>query len=455
MLRLFVFIDKLQEEDMAPIAFIIGTVWPEPRSSAAGQHLLSLLSELKQLGYIIHFASTAQRSENSEGLDELGCVVHEIVLNDSSFDQLIAQLQPEIAVFDRFMVEEQFSWRIKKVAPNTCLILDTEDFHSLRYLRHQIIKKHPEQAVDIPSLLEINAEPGPFQGCLNSDFAVREIASMWRCDINLIISQAEVALLHTYYGLPKNILHYCPFLMANDRDALGTPRAIDNRKDFVFIGNYRRAPNWDAVQILAKHLWPIIRKELPQAKCRIYGAYTPEKAQQFHNPKQGLLISGWAKDAQATIQEARVHLAPLRFGAGLKGKIFDSLRVGTPCVGSDMAWEGISTDVTAHSLQTLNDYEDFAAQAIVLYEDEDKWLTEQVKGQQILENEFVYTTHSSALKNKIQTVTQDLNTHRAPLFMQKMLEQTQYRATRFMSQWIEAKQIIEQLRDAGLPPETD
>ena len=205
MLRLFVFIDKLQEENMAPIAFIIGTVWPEPRSSAAGQHLLSLLSELKQLGYIIHFASTAQRSQNSEGLDELGCVVHEIVLNDSSFDQLIAQLQPEIAVFDRFMIEEQFSWRIKKVAPNTCLILDTEDFHSLRYLRHQIVKKHPEQAVDIPSLLEINAGPGPFQGCLNSDFAVREIASMWRCDINLIISQAEVALLHTYYGLPKNI----------------------------------------------------------------------------------------------------------------------------------------------------------------------------------------------------------------------------------------------------------
>lgn len=455
MLRLFYLIDKLREEDMAPIAFIIGTVWPEPRSSAAGQHLLSLLSEFKTLGYVLHFASTAQRSDNSEGLEELGCVVHEIALNDSSFDQLIAELQPEVAVFDRFMIEEQFSWRIKEAAPNACLILDTEDFHSLRHIRHQIVKKHPGQALDITNLLAINGESGPLQGCLNSDIALREIASMWRCDINLIISQAERKLLQTYYGLPESILHYCPFLIPNTEKQASSAIALNERKDFVFIGNYRHAPNWDAVQLLAQHIWPLIRQQLPQAKCYIYGAYTPEKAQQFHQPKQGIFISGWAKDAQATMRAARVHLAPLRFGAGLKGKVFDSLRVGTPCVASAIAWEGIESEATTNSLLTPADYQRFADQAVTLYTDEQQWLSEQAKGYQILEREFAYAQHSLALRDKIKTVTENLDTHRAPLFTRKMFEQTQYRATQFMSQWIEAKQTIEQLRAANHQPEID
>jgi len=439
---------------MAPIAFIIGTVWPEPRSSAAGQHLLSLLSELKALGYVLHFASTAQRSDNSEGLEELECIVHEITLNDSSFDKLIAKLQPEIAVFDRFMIEEQFSWRIKEAAPNACLILDTEDFHSLRHIRHQIVKKHPEQAIDIANLLTLNSEPGLLQGCLNSDIAMREIASMWRCDINLIISRAERELLQTYYGLPESILHYCPFLISNTDTVENPTIELNERRDFVFIGNYRHAPNWDAVQLLAQHIWPLIHAQLPQAKCYIYGAYTPEKAQQFHQPKQGIFISGWAKDAQATMQAAKVHLAPLRFGAGLKGKIFDSLRVGTPCVASSIAWEGIASKTT-NALLTPKDYQNFAKLAVALYTDEKQWHAEQARGYQILKREFTYTEHSLALKEKIKMVTENLETHRAPLFTRKMFEQTQYRATQFMSQWIEAKQTIEQLRAANHQPETD
>jgi glycosyltransferase involved in cell wall biosynthesis len=283
---------------------------------------------------------------------------------------------------------------------------------------------------------------------------MREIASMWRCDINLIISRAERELLQTYYGLPESILHYCPFLISNTDTVENPTIELNERRDFVFIGNYRHAPNWDAVQLLAQHIWPLIHAQLPQAKCYIYGAYTPEKAQQFHQPKQGIFISGWAKDAQATMQAAKVHLAPLRFGAGLKGKIFDSLRVGTPCVASSIAWEGIASKTT-NALLTPKDYQNFAKLAVALYTDEKQWHAEQARGYQILKREFTYTKHSLALKEKIKMVTENLETHRAPLFTRKMFEQTQYRATQFMSQWIEAKQTIEQLRAANHQPETD
>jgi O-antigen biosynthesis protein len=433
-------------------ALIIGSVWPEPRSSAAGQHILSLIRLLQEIGLECVFTSAANNIEQSEGLAELGITTRQTWLNDSRFDELVDSLQPAVVLFDRFMTEEQFSWRVRRVCPDALLCLDSEDLHCLRYTRHTIIKSQLQQALDINALIKLNQQPGTFQGCLNSPEAQREIAAILRCDLTFIISRAELALLRDYYCIPEHILCYCPFLLSPSSPCVDD---FASRRDFVFLGNYRHAPNWDAVQVLAQHIWPLIRAQLPHAQCHIYGAYTPDKAQQYHQPQRGIYVKGWACNAMQTLSKARVHLAPLRFGAGLKGKVFSAMQCGTPTVTTDIGSEGIDDMPEAQVVPGPLHVESFAEKAIALYRNQALWTKCNQHNQAILQTQFNMCEHHARITTQITSTLAHLTEHRATLFYRHMLESTAHRATQFMSQWIEAKQTIAELRESSPRPETD
>src|SRR5690606_35481372 len=116
------------------------------------------------------------------------------------------------------------------------------------------------------------------------------------------------------------------------------------REHFVSIGNFRHAPNWDAVLCLKHSIWPLTRAQLPRAQLHIYGAYLPPKASALHNATQGSYIRGWAEDARVVMQHARVCVAPLRFGAGLKRKLLEAMECCTPSVTSPLGAEGKQGD---------------------------------------------------------------------------------------------------------------
>ena len=118
---------------------VIGYVWPEPNSSAAGRHMVSELRLFRQQGWQVEFASPAQPSEHMFDLAEEGITSQSIILNCDSFDKYISEFQPDIVLFDRFMMEEQFAWRVEANCPNALRILDTVDLQCLRYARHQAV----------------------------------------------------------------------------------------------------------------------------------------------------------------------------------------------------------------------------------------------------------------------------------------------------------------------------
>ena len=101
--------------------------------------------------------------------------------------------------------------------------------------------------------------------------AKREIASILRCDLTLIISSAEIELLQDVYGIDNTLLHYVPFLLdpVDVDHAVEALPAFEQRRDFMFIGNFQHAPNWDAVQYLKQTIWPLIRRQLPKAQLHI------------------------------------------------------------------------------------------------------------------------------------------------------------------------------------------
>lgn len=205
---------------------------------------------------------------------------------------------------------------------------------------------------------------------LSEPIAKREIASILRCDLTLIISEYEMSVLNEIFKIDSKLLYYLPlFYDAVEVDAL--PK-FEERKDFVFIGNFLHEPNWDAVKQLKEKIWPQIRKLLPEAKMNIYGAYPSQKALQLHHPNENFLIQGRAEKSEAVIKNARVLLAPMRFGAGLKGKLLEAMQLGTPSVTTNIGAEGITTHEDWNGFME-DDFNEFALKSVLLYQDETLW----------------------------------------------------------------------------------
>jgi len=165
---------------------IIGFVWPEPKSSAAGSRMLQLIEAFKSDDYQITFASPCAKSDNAFNLQSIGVSQISIELNKASFDDFVKQLNPDVVLFDRFMMEEQF---------------DTS--------------------------------------YLFNDTAKREIASIYRSDLTLIISKAEMDILQHQFKVDPALLMYLPFMLdAISEEDYGILPKFENRNHFITIGNF-------------------------------------------------------------------------------------------------------------------------------------------------------------------------------------------------------------------------
>ena len=399
---------------------VIGYVWPEPNSSAAGSHMMSLLRLFKQQDWQVTFASPAQATEHMQDLTVEGIDRQEISLNCSSFDSFISELQPDIVMFDRFMMEEQFGWRVEKNCPSALRILDTEDLQLLRHARQQAVKQGRELK----------------DGDLCSDLAKREIAAIYRSDLSLIISDFELDLLEQHYSVSPELLHHLPFML--DLEQLPEQvKSFSEREHFVTIGNFRHAPNWDSVLYLSQ-IWPAIRKQIPQAELHIYGSYPPPKATALNNPKTGFLVKGWADDAQEVMAGARVCLAPLRFGAGIKGKLLDAMKTATPSVTTQIGSEGMTAGQPWPG-KVAETEADIISAAVALYQDKSQWQCSSAQCHSLLNAVYDGNALGEKLIEKITLIQTDLNKHRLGNFTGAMLRHHSLKSTQYMSQWIEAK----------------
>lgn len=392
--------------------------------------MMQLLTLFKQQGCNLTFASAAGRTPYSGNLDELGVSTADIQLNHASFDEFISVLQPDMVLFDRFMTEEQYGWRVADQCPGALRVLDTEDLHGLRQAR---LIRHKRKL--------------PAEQALTNETALREIASVYRCDVSLIISSYEMELLRSFFGVPESLLHYTPFMLAppSDKDRAGWP-SFEQRRHFISIGNFLHEPNRQAVLHLRQAIWPLIRKQLPGAEIHLYGAYPTPQILQLHCPAEGFMVKGRAAQAQEVVKQARVSLAPLLTGAGLKGKLAESMLCGTPSVTSSIGAEGMDPG-SGWSGFICDTPEAFSEKAVQLYTDRELWLARQENGVHIIRTLFDREVHGEALVNKLVSVRQQLQRHRTGNFTGAMLQHHTLHSIRYMSRWIEAKNKLNNLPD--------
>lgn len=371
----------------------------------------------------VTFVSPAQQTQHAEKLDKIGVQTRNIYPNDEKTDKYLQKLQPDIVLFDRFMIEEQFGWRVAEFCPDALRVLDTEDLHFLRKARQEALKQNK-------SFDHLQSD---------SILAKREIAAILRCDLSLIISEAEINILKNHFQIDPNILWYLPFLMPPvETDSFLKLPSFSARKDMMFIGNFLHAPNYDAVLYLKNKIWPLIHRKDSSVKMQIYGAYASQKVQQLENRQQNFIVNGRAEDLRETFQKSRILLAPLRFGAGLKGKFFDAMQNGTASVTTNIGIEGICSAAEFNG-KVAETPEKIAELSLNLYYNQAEWEKAQKKGSKIIQSRFLLSKFDDLFLEQLNRLTKELKRHRQQNFMGQMLMHHRQQSTKYMSRWIELK----------------
>ena len=397
------------------------------------------------------YSSQSKENQFSKLLEKEGVTTVRHASNDGRFDEWIKNEQPDFVVFDRYVTEEQFGWRVKEHSPSTVQILDTQDLHFLRKQRHVAL----EGGESLQAIAKGDIE-------LQCDTTLRELAAIYRSDCTILISDFELHLLTTVFHIPASMLHVCRL----NYDSSKSFRPLEKRtKDFCMIGNFRHAPNYDATLWLKNTIWPLIRAKLPTAEVDVYGAYPPKEIMNLTNTSKGFTVRGPVKDHMSMLKKYRINLAPLRFGAGIKGKISDGWHCGTPAVSTPIGAEGMtdyfpfggavssftsptqcgsaSASAAGGSAEGGGDYdyaaESFASKAISLYLDDKAWTKAQRRGGDIMHNLYSHDLNSRSLISRMLYTKDNLEHIRSSNMVGSILNYQLNRGTKYFSQWIEEK----------------
>ncbi len=194
-----------------------------------------------------------------------------------------------------------------------------------------------------------------------ADARRKELFLIENSDATIVVSDAELGRLKQI--MPGAPVFHIPLI----RDIPGRVNGFAPRADIALVGHFLHAPNPDAALVFAAAIWPRVHKALPDARFRMIGAGWP--AAMPPPPGDGIDLVGHVADMGATLERLRLTVAPLRFGAGAKGKIVTSLAHGVPCVATPIAAEGMGfTDGV--NLLIASDFDQFAGHVVALYSDE-------------------------------------------------------------------------------------
>ncbi|MEE1923282.1 glycosyltransferase [Pseudomonas sp. 148P] len=397
---------------------VIGQAWPAPNAPAAGGHLLQILESFLARGWRVTFCSPAAPDEHYADLSAQGITGQAIDADESRFDRFISEQSPDVVLFDRFTMEEQFASRVEQHCPQALRVLEVSSLQSLGEARHALLRRRLVLGLDPNDFRELFATSGPdlYRQMAPASLTRRELAAIFRCDLSLVASDVEMDLLINGFGVPPALLHWCPPMLKAPQAAT---KAFAEREHFVFTGDFRHGPDADALLWLKHNIWPMIRRRLPEAQLHLHASQPSPKAAALHDPAGGFLV---LDHAEAVLDNARVCLAPLRFGAGLKESLADALLAGTPSVTTPIGAEAMQGALPWPGLVS-GTAEGLAQAAASLYSDEARWNQAQRDTRQLLGARYDGRRHGTALAERIEQTLMELDDQRLYNFTGAMLRQ--------------------------------
>jgi glycosyltransferase involved in cell wall biosynthesis len=276
-----------------------------------------------------------------------------------------------VVLVQRVIVARHVIQPLRENAPDTKVVFVTVDLH---YLREERAAIHERSAEALDYALSLRRE---------------ELRAMSLSDATIVVSRLESDIVKAI--LPNANVHRIPIPRLPARST----RTFAERSGVVFVGGFAHRPNIDAVMFLVKEIWPIVRQRLPGAELRVIGSNVTREVTALDNPATGVKIVGFVENLDEVLDVARVSVAPLRFGAGIKGKVVSSLFNGLPCVLSKVASEGMGLIDGEHVLEGET-AEEIATAIVRLHEDPQLW--QQIADAGFLAATGEYSVESVAAK---------------------------------------------------------
>ncbi len=252
----------------------------------------------------------------------------------------------DLAFLSRPVVGERYVNMIRAHCPRAKILFHTVDLHFLRMQRAAELSESKEEIAQAEKMKR------------------REIEVMQASDISTVISEHELQLLAP--SLPNHKVRLLPY----SRKVRGTSKCFADRRDIVFVGGYQHAPNIDAVQYFVREVMPLLRKLLPGVRFYAVGSKVPPEIRALET--EDVIITGFVEELNPLLDKMRVSVAPLRYGAGIKGKIGTAMTVGLPVVATSLAAEGMSLS-DGDNILVADGAEAFAATVARIYQDETLW----------------------------------------------------------------------------------
>jgi GT2 family glycosyltransferase len=366
-------LDHAKERRVRRRVFVVDNYMLTPDKESGSLRMVNVFRILQEMGFKVTFAAANLEAPQPyvSQLQERGIeVLYRPYLRSVKRHLADHGSLYDLVILSRADAAAAVMPHARRYCPGARLIYDTVDLHFLREER---------------------------LAALTGDASARAVAARRRrqelglideADACLVVSDAELDLLKV--ERPKARLHR----VSNIHRVIDSNTPFQERQDILFIGAFAHPPNTDAVRWLAAEILPRVRADLPALQCHVIGADPPADIRALRTP--GLILHGYVPDVTTFFGKCRLSVAPLRYGAGVKGKVNQSLAFGLPVVVTTQGSEGMYLE---HGVSALiaDDTVEFALAIIRLYTDADLWSRLSAAGRAVTQKHFSFAAARQAL----------------------------------------------------------
>ncbi len=329
---------------------VLDACTPTPDRDSGSVRMLALLALLREEGCSVAFfpENRAHDGAYTEAIQQLGVEAwwHPYIGDVPAwFAKHGAGL--DLVIASRHYVLSPLLPLIRSHARRAHLVFDTVDLHHLREQR----------------AAEVSGDAATRRTAART--RRMELGLIGQADTTWVVSSMEQALLAG--ELPQARVE----VVSNIHEVHGPGLPWAQRSGLLFVGSYRHPPNVDAALWLAQEIFPLVRAQLPDAVLHLVGADAPDDIVAL-GALPGVKFHGYVPDLLPLLEGARVGVAPLRYGAGVKGKVNQSLAHGQPMVATVCAVEGMHL-VDGQDVLVADDASAFAQAVVRLYRDQALW----------------------------------------------------------------------------------
>ena len=337
-------------EQRRPTVLIIDSIWPQPDRDSGSMDMMHTIDCFQALGYHVRFAADSEfeiENDYRRTLEsrDVQC------LSKAQCSSITAFIEARGAEIDLYFLSRVHSGGryfelVRRCAGAAHVIFSTVDLHFVREVREAAVRE--DRAA----------------GVLAAETRERELYLTRQADATIVVSEQDKRQLESL--VPGAMLYEMPLV----RECVDSVPPFDARWGIGFVGSYQHTPNVDAVRYLISDLWPLIRTHVPY--CELYLAGSDLPADIRSKLPDGVTYLGYVSDLDAWFDCIRLTIAPLRYGAGAKGKVASSLAHGVPCTATPIAAEGMRLIDGIH-LRIAEDAQTFAQAVAELYQEPELW----------------------------------------------------------------------------------